>query len=595
LFTTRPEIKGTFGIVTSTHWLATAAGMAVLEKGGNAFDAAVATAFSLQVVEPHKNGLGGEVPILLYAPNRGKVEVVCGQGVAPSGATIQHFQDLGLNIIPGTGLLATTVPGAFDAWMLLLRDYGTLHPRDVMSYAIEYAAGGYSLIPPITEAIQRVEQLFRDEWTPSAKLYLPGGNVPQPGSLFRNTKLAETYDRLLSEGEAAGPGRETRIEAMRRAWSQGFIADEIDQFCRTQEFMDTSGRRHGGILTGADMSAWQATVEAPLTYDYGNYSVCKCGPWSQGPVFLQQLALLKEFDLSAMDPQGPEFVHVVLECAKLALADRDAFYGDPDFVDVPLPTLLSDTYNNDRRALVDPAQASQALQPGQIPGYSNEIAQTIPNPNIDADMGPDYEPTVFLSSNGASNGDTCHIDVIDRDGNMIAATPSGSWLFSSPIIPELGFSLNSRAQMFWLKEELPTSLAPGKRPRTTLSPSLAMRDGEPFMVFGTPGADTQDQHSLIMFLRTVHHGMNLQEAIDAPMFHTAHAPASFWPRAADLGSLFMEDRFPAETITSLREKGHRISVVDGWSLGRLCAASRDAPFLKGAAFARFMQGYAAGR
>lgn len=595
MFTTRPDIVGTFGVVTSTHWLATAAGMAVLEKGGNAFDAAVATAFSLQVVEPHKNGLGGEVPILLCSPSRSKVEVICGQGTAPRGATSKYFQDLGLSMVPGTGLLAATVPGAFDAWMLLLRDYGTLEPRNVLSYAIEYASGGYPIIPPITEAIQRVEQLFRDEWSTSADLYLPGGNVPQPGTLFRNLRLAETYDGLLSAGEAAGSTREGRIDAMRRAWSQGFVAEEIDRFCRTHAFLDTSGHRHGGILTGADLASWRATVESPLTYKFGKYAVYKCGPWSQGPVFLQQLALLKNFDLSEMDPCGPEFIHVMTECAKLALADREAFYGDPNFVNVPISTLLSEAYNERRSSLVDSTQASTELRPGQVPGFRSEIAYAAPNLDACGDDMPDYEPTVFLAQNGASNGDTCHLDVIDRDGNMISATPSGGWLFASPIIPELGFNLNTRAQMFWLKEGLASSIAPGKRPRTTLSPSLAFRDDDPFMVFGAPGADTQDQHTLIMFVRTAIHGMSLQEAIDTPMFDTAHAPTSPWPRTANLGSLNLEDRFSMETIKALKEKGHRVNLVDGWSLGRLCAASRDGPFLKAAAFARFMQGYAAGR
>jgi gamma-glutamyltranspeptidase/glutathione hydrolase len=592
MFTTRPEIKGTFGVIGTTHWLASAAGMAMLEKGGNAFDAAVAAGFALQVVEPHLNGPGGEVPIILYSRQEDRVRVICGQGTAPAGATLDHYRGLGLDLVPGSGLLATVIPGAFDAWMLMLRDYGTMRPRDVLAHAIEYAGGGYALVPLICETIGRVESLFRDEWPTSAALYLPGGAIPSAGTLFRNPVLAETYARLIAEGEAAGDDRDAQIDACRKAWAEGFVAEEIDRFCREQEVMDTSGRRHGGVLTGADMAAWRATFEAPVALDYHGYRIHKTGPWGQGPVFLQQLALLKGYDIAGMDPLGPEFVHTVTECAKLALADREAFYGDPNFVEVPLETLLSDSYNDSRRALVGD-EASHELRPGTIEGHGGAI-QMGEGPQIRrADALGSGEPTV--QGNGAARGDTCHIDVIDRDGNMVSATPSGGWLQSSPIIPSLGLCLNSRAQMFWLEADLPASLAPGKRPRTTLSANLAQRDDSSAMVFGTPGGDYQDQWTLTFFLRHLHHGMNLQEAIDAAMFQTDHMPSSFWPRQADLGSLFLEERFPRKTIEALKARGHRVTVVDGWSLGRLSAARRDRQLLRVGANARFMQGYAIGR
>ena len=307
-FTTRPEIAGTFGVVASTHWLASAAGMAMLERGGNAFDAAVATGFALQVVEPHLNGPGGEVPMILSRAGTAGldgVEVICGQGVAPAGATISHYKGLGLDLVPGAGLLASVVPGAFDAWMLLLRDYGTLYPRDVLAHAIDYAGGGFPLVPGICDTIARVEALFRDEWPTSAAVYLSGGQPPAPGCLFRNQTLAASYKRLLAEGEAAGENREAQIEAMRAAWSQGFVAEAIDRFCREQVLMDASGRRHGGVLTGDDMARWQATKEGPVSYAYHGVTLCKNGPWSQGPVFLQQLALLSGHDLASLDPVGP--------------------------------------------------------------------------------------------------------------------------------------------------------------------------------------------------------------------------------------------------------------------------------------------------
>lgn len=590
MFTTRPEIKGTFGVIGSTHWLASAAGMAILEQGGNAFDAAVAAGFALQVVEPHLNGPGGEVPIMVYSKAKDRVEVICGQGPAPQGATLGHYRDLGLDLVPGSGLLATVVPGSFDAWMLLLRDYGSMRPRDVLAHAIEYAGGGYPLVPAICETIARVETLFREEWPSSAALYLPDGGLPAAGGLFRNRVLAETYQRLIAEGEAAGSDRDAQIEGCRKAWAEGFIAEEVERFCLGEEVMDTSGRRHQGVLTAADMAGWRAHVEAPVSYDYHGWRVYKSGPWGQGPVFLQQLALLQGYDLAAMDPMGPEFVHTITECAKLAFADREAFYGDPDFCDVPLERLLSEEYNRERRALVGD-DASFDLRPGKIEGYGGAIITGHAPAEANALGGG--EPTV--QRDGGTRGDTCHLDVIDREGNMVSATPSGGWLQSSPVIPALGFCLNSRAQMFWLEEGLPASLAPGKRPRTTLSANLARHESGSTLAFGTPGGDYQDQWTLTFFLRHLHHGMDLQQAIDAPMFQTDHMPSSFWPRQADPGSLFLEGRFPGHTIEAMRARGHRLEVVDDWSLGRLSAARRDGELLRAGANPRLMQGYAIGR
>lgn len=598
MFTTRPELRGTFGMVASTHWLASQAGIAVLERGGNAFDAAVAAGFALQVVEPHLNGPGGEVPILLARAGSETIEGICGQGVAPAKATIAHYRSLGLDLVPGSGLLAAVVPGAFDAWMLLLLDYGTLRPRDVLEYAIGFAQTGYPLVERISETIASVETLFHKEWRSSAALYLPGGAVPKPGTLFRNPVLAETYERIVREAEAAGSSRETQIAAARRAWSQGFVAEAIDRFCRTQEVMDSSGRRHKGVLSGDDLARWRASHEAPLTHAYKNYTVAKFGPWCQGPVFLQQLALLDGYDIGRLDPLGPDFVHLVTEAAKLAFADREAFYGDPDFVKVPIERLLSAAYNAARRKLISD-RASDELRPGSIPGYGGPVdyesavrAGAAPA-KFDALGGG--EPTTQGTLGQNVPGDTCHLDVVDRHGNMVSATPSGGWLHSSPIIPELGFCLGSRAQMFWLAEGLPASLAPGKRPRSTLTPSLALKDGKPYLAFGTPGGDYQDQWSLTFFLRHAHHRMNLQEAIDCPMFHTDHMPKSFWPRTALPASLSLESRFPEKTIRELQRRGHRVTATEPWSLGRLSAAGREGALLKAAANPRFMQGYAVGR
>jgi len=595
MFTTRPDLLGTFGMVASTHWLASAAGMAMLERGGNAFDAAVAAGFVLQVVEPHLNGPGGEVPILLYDSGRALTRVVCGQGVAPRAATIEAFRDLGLDMIPGSGLLPAVVPGAFDAWLVMLRDHGTLDLSDVLEPAIGYAERGYPLAPGAAAAIAAAAPAFRADWPSSAAVYLPNDAPPPAGGLFRNPALAVTYKRILADSAAVATAREARIEAARRLWYQGFVAEAIDRFCRSNEVMDVSGRPHRGLLTGDDLVDWEATYERPLTYDYHDLVVCKTAPWGQGPVFLQQLALLRDIDLAAMDPLGDAFVHTVVEAAKLALADREAWYGDPWFVDVPVGTLLSDAYNAERRRLIGKA-ASHELRPGAPDGRTPRLP-TLPDLPPGADPAATGEPTVRHA--GPADGDTCHVDVVDRHGNMVSATPSGGWLQSSPVIPELGFCLSTRAQMFWLDPAMPSALGPGRRPRTTLTPTLVLKDGVAHRAFGTPGGDQQDQWSLILFLRHVHHGMTLQQAIDAPAFHTGHVPSSFWPRRAAPASLSIETRFPERTLRALERRGHVVQRTGDWSLGRLSAVGRrdtaDGPVLEGAANPRFMQGYAVGR
>lgn len=600
MFTTRPDLLGTFGMVASTHWLASAVGMAILEKGGNAFDAAVATGFVLQVAEPHLNGPGGDVPILLYNAASGQAQTICGQGVAPAAATIAHYRDLGLDLVPGTGLLSAVVPGAFDAWLLMLRDHGTMRLEEVLAPAISYAETGMPLVGRVSATIASVKEMFQAHWPTSAALWLPGGAVPQPGSLFANPTLAATWRRLLDEAAAAGGDREAQIEAARRAWYEGFVAEAIDRFCRTQEVMDVSGRAHRGLLTGDDMAAWRASVEAPLTYEYHGVTVCKTGPWGQGPVFLQQLALLRDIDLVAMDPLGAPFVHTVVEAAKLAFADREAWYGDPAFVDVPMAALLSDGYNAERRRLIGET-ASLELRPGSPDGRAPRLVQRAPSGRDEVALSlaaGGGEPTV--SKAGETRGDTCHIDVVDRWGNMVSATPSGGWLQSSPTIPELGFCLPSRGQMFWLEEGLPSSLAPRKRPRTTLTPTLVLKDGVGLAALGTPGGDQQDQWSLLMFLRWMHHGMSWQQAIDAPSFHTAHFPSSFWPREGQPGHLAIETRFAEAELAALAARGHKLERAGDWALGRLSAVSREvAPgggtILKAGANARLMQGYAIGR
>jgi gamma-glutamyltranspeptidase/glutathione hydrolase len=603
-FTTRPEIRGTFGVIASTHWLASSVGMSILERGGNAFDAAVAAGFTLQVVEPHLNGPFGDAPILVWDNKAHDARMICGQGPAPQGATIAHYRGLGLDLVPGTGLLAAVVPGAFDAWTRMLRDYGTMPLSEILAPAIGYAENGYPLVFQACNTIATVAEMFRQEWPTSAALYLPNNAPPIPGKLFRNPGLAATYKRVLTEAEAGGGSREQRIDRARNAWYRGFVAEATEAFCRNNQVFDSSGRRHYGVLNADDMARWQAPVEAPVGYDYHGYTVLKGGPWGQGPVLLQQLALLSGFDLDDTDPTGTEFVHTVVEASKLAYADREAWYGDPDFVDVPMETLLSPAYNDARRKLID-TRASFDLRPGSPDGRRPYVVAGGKAVGPMAGVG---EPTVgnlagigepTISPAGAVAGDTCHLDIIDRWGNMVSATPSGGWLQSSPLIPALGFCLGSRLQISWLDEKSQSSLEPGKRPRSTLSPTLALKDGEPYMAFGTPGGDGQDQWSTQLFLHHVHHKMNLQEAIDCPEFSTGHAPSSFYPRAADPGSLTLEGRIPEATQRALLAKGHRVAVGEQWSGGRLTACAREETdegvILKAGANPRGMQSYAVGR
>ena len=595
-FTTRPEIKGTFGVATSTHWIASAVGMKILEAGGAAADAAAAMGFTLQVVEPHLNGPLGDMPALVRAAGADTPTVICGQGVAPAGATIDHYRAEGLDRIPGSGLLATVVPGSFDAWMLMLRDHGRLSLRDVLEPAIHYARHGHPVLPRVAATIAGLADFFRDEWPTSFETWLPGGHAPKADVLFCNPVLADTWERLLKEAETA-KGREAQIEAARRAFYKGFVAEAIDGWIRTASVMDASGRPHKGVLTGEDLASWQATCEAPSVVDYQGWTVWKPGMWSQGPSMLQSLRILEGSGLADMDSRGADFVHTVTEAMKLSFADREAYYGDPAHSVIPTDTLLSRAYGEDRRGLLG-ARASLDQRPGRIEGFTHLADAAVLRAKMSEEAAGGGvgagEPTMAHLSE--KRGDTVHIDVIDRWGNMVSATPSGGWLQSSPVVPGLGMPLNSRAQMFWLDDGLPTSLAPGRRPRTTLSPSMAEAPDGTRHAFGTPGGDQQDQWQLMLFLRLVHSDMNLQEAIDAPLFNTAHFQGSFDPRAVRPGHLMVEPDFGAAVIADLRARGHAVEVAEPWTIGRLTAASRSPDgVLRAAATPRLMQAYAIGR
>jgi len=614
-FTTRPEIRGTFGVVASTHWLASQTARGVLERGGNAFDAAVAGGFVLQVVEPHLNGPGGDLPLLVWPERERRIRVLCGQGPAPALATVRTMRGLGFGLVAGIGVLPAVVPGAFCTWLTLLRDYGTWPLGDVLQAAIDYAENGFPVVPRISQAIVAVRSLFESEWRSSRDIWLKDG-VPRPGELLCNKALAATYRPIVREaaaaGGAAGRGageRTATIDAAMALWSRGFVAREIDRFHREEQIMDCSGERHRGLLRYDDLAGWTPQWEDPVTLQFGDVTVTKCGPWSQGPVFLQQLALLAHASLESIEPDSAAFLHRVSEAAKLAMADRLAWYGDPQYVDVPLATLLSSGYARERWKLVG-RRAATELRPGwpggRVPVVPDLATGARELARFDARFGAgeptfaELPPMREWVEDDVFVGDTVQIDVIDRDGNMVAATPSGGWLSSSPAIPALGFSITTRLQSTWLDDGTAAQLAPGKRPTTTLSPSMALKDGEPFLAFGTPGGDQQDQWTLAFFLRHVVYGMNLQEAIDAPASHVDHFPSSFWPRVTTLNRLSLESRYPKAVQDELAAAGHTLKVGLPWSEGRIaaCAQHRDARgrrMLLAAANPRGMQGYAVGR
>ncbi|MDX8141598.1 gamma-glutamyltransferase [Lentzea sp. BCCO 10_0061] len=589
--TTRPTLRGSFGMCASTHWLASATAQSVLERGGNAFDAAVAGAFVLHVAEPHLNGPGGDLVAVLATAGDPSPVVLAGQGHAPRGATIEHFLAEGLDHVPGAGALATAVPGAVDSWLWLLAEHGTWDLPEVLAYAIHYAEHGVPVVPQLARVLATVENLFRTHWPTSYALWMPEGRVPRAHETVVNTTYARTLRRLCATG--TGGSRAARIRSTRRAWRTGFVANAVAEFAAVPH-RHSSGTDHAGVITAADFADFVPSLEPAVTAEFRGTTVAKAGLWSQGPVLLQALSLLDHFDDEQIDPSTAQGVHTIAEAVKLAMADREAFYGhlDPARAESVVRQLLRPGYSEERARLIGPV-ASTAFRPGDIgvPPYAPPLVtaqDAVPAEGVG-------EPTV--QQTGETRGDTCHIDVVDRWGNMISATPSGGWLQSSPAVPDLGFALGTRLQMTWLDPAAPSRLEPGRRPRTTLSPTLLLRDGRPVASLGTPGGDQQDQWQLLYLVRTLAFGLGPQEAIDAPAFHTKAFPSSFWPRTWSPGSLVVEERAGAAVVDGLRERGHDVAVSGPWSQGRLSVVTRDPDTgaLGAAANPRGAQGYAVGR
>jgi len=589
-FTTRPVIMGRHGVVAAGHYLAAQAGLRMLEEGGNAIDAGIAVGFALAVLKPQDNGIAGECPILIYSAERGRVFAVNGNGVAPRTATIERFQQMGIELIPGDGFLPAAVPAMVDAYVTALAVFGTMPLAEVMAPALELARDGFPVYPALRDSIAGNLSRWGERYPSTLPVFAPGGGAPAVGDLLRQRDWAATMDLLVAaERGAARRGRTAALCAARDAFYRGEIAREIVGFSRATEVMDASGKPHAGLLTEEDFAAYSARVEDPVTTDYRGLTVHKCNTWCQGPVFLQQLSLLEGFDLAAMGHNSPGYIHTVIECAKLAFADREAYYGDPQFVAVPLGRLLSKDYADERRGLVDPNEASLEHRPGDCRASVPELAAhrggAGPRPAASAETWPVTDC-----------GDTTHLDAVDRYGNMISATPSGGWFSASPVIPGLGFPLGTRGQMFMLDHAHPNSLQPSKRPRSTLTPSLATKDGRPYLVFGTPGGDCQDQWTLQFLLNHVDFAMDLQQAIDAPTFHTAHFRNSFYPRETRPGVMAVEGRIPASVRVELERRGHAVEVVGDWSNGQVLAVAfdPDTGLISGAASPRGVS-YAVGR
>jgi gamma-glutamyltranspeptidase / glutathione hydrolase len=561
-FTTRPVVMGTRGVVTSGHYLATAAGFRIMEQGGNAVDAAAAMCFCLNLLEPHLNGIGGEVPTLIYSAAERKTYAVCGLGWSPQAFSIAWCKQHGIDLIPGDGYLPACVPAVVDTWALAVARFGTLSFSQILQPAIELAENGFPVYERLHGNIAKNVDRFIEQYPTTGAIYCPGGRVPQIGDVLRNPDWADMLKLMCWAEEAAKHrGRIAEIEAARDVFYKGEIAERIIDFITNTPIEDASGSAHTGLLSYADMAEWHATTEEPVSLTYRGLDVHKCSSWTQGPVFLQQLAILEGLDLKAMGHNSAEYLHTWIECAKLAFADREAYYGDPAFDDVPFDVLLSKEYAAERRALIG-ARASHELRPGDV-GHG----------------APDYVTFDVRENNRqameAYIGDTTHLDAIDRAGNMVAATPSGGWIPSSPVIAGLGFPLGTRGQMFYLNPRRPNALAPRKRPRATLTPSLVTKNGQPEMVFGTPGGDCQDQWTLQFFINVVDFGMNIQEALDAPTVHSEHFPSSFYPREAHPARMRAEDRIPQEVIAELERRGHEIVVTDGWVNGKCMGIQYD--------------------
>ena len=572
---TRPVIMGTRGVVTSGHYLATAAGFRIMEQGGNAIDAAAAMCICLNLLEPQSNGIGGEAPTLIYSAREGRTFAISGMGCSPKAFTIEWCRENGIDLIPGDGYLPACVPAIVDTWATALARFGTMSFSQILQPAIELAEKGFPVYQRMHDRLVENERKYTELYPTTGEIYLPGGHVPEVGEVFRNPDFAQTLKTMAAaEKEAQNRGRTAGIQAARDAFYKGPIAEKIVEFITAEALPDASGSSHTGLLAYEDLADWTATVESSVSLDYRGLEVHKCPAWTQGPVFLQQLSMLEGYDLGKMGHNTAEYLHTWIEISKLAFADREAYYGDPAHDEVPMEMLLSKDYAASRRNLIE-SSASLTMRAGDLGGgVPAHAGRDVADDNRRA-LGVAAREVQDLGLDHAHTGDTTHLDAVDREGNMVACTPSGGWIGTSPVIKGLGFALGTRGQMFYLNPDRPNALAPRKRPRATLTPSLVTKNGDPFMVFGTPGGDAQDQWTLQFFLNYVDFGMDLQEALDAATVHSVHFPSSFYPRIGFPGRVIAESRIPAGVTDELAQKGHEVVTTGGWSNGKVMGIRYD--------------------
>jgi len=550
--TFHPRLIGRHGAVAANSYLSVNAGVDILKAGGNAFDAAVAATLVEGLVNPQMHTIGGECPMLLRVAGESRVIAVNGNTAAPMAATPEAFRARGLADVPEAGILAAGVPAAFSALLTVLARWGTLSFADVSAHARTLAEKGFPLSEGLREqhkyGLVALRERFLAEWPGSAALYLRDGQVPEAGTLLRNAALARAYDWLASVERGAAGDRAAKLAAVHDGFYKGDIAAEIAKYAKA----------HDGLLAREDLARFETKIESPVSLQVGDTTLYKCGFWSQGPAELQTIALMLRHDLRAMGHGSADYCHLLVECMKLAYADREQYYGDPAQALVPGEVLLSESYTAERAKLVDMRRANAALRPGD----ARRNAALLPEDEI-------------LAPKGWGAG-TVHVDAIDARGNMASFTPSGAWLMSHDVVPALGFPLSVRMMTFYLEPaHHPNVVAPGKRPRTTLTPSLAFKDGKPWMAFGSMGGDNQGQWLLQFTLNRAVFGMTIPQAIEAPRLSSESFPGFFAPHVGVPNRVRAEARIGKKVLDELRRRGHDVDIAPDWTEGFVSAAQID--------------------
>ncbi len=561
----RPPIQARHYIASSGHYLATAAAMRILAKGGNAIDAGVAAGICINILLPDLTSFGGVAPIIVYHKPTGELRSISGLGCWGRDANIDVYQREEGGEIP-IGARRSIVPGAADSWLTTLARYGRLTFEEVVTPAIELCEQGFQVYPSLHRNIGKEVDAIR-QWQSTSAIFLHENEAPKVGDVLVQRDLANTFRRMIAAEQAAsGRGRAAAIEAARDEFYSGDIGKQIAEFISAE----------GGFMTEADLADFHVDVEEPIHSQYGGIDVYATGPWSQGPVIPQTLNILDGYNLVDIGHNSADYIHLISQALNLSFADREAYYGDPKFVDVPLETLLSEQYASRQR--------------GRI--RAHVAFPEMPEPGLGA------RTTTLRTGDYATplQPDTSYVCVVDEEGNAFSATPSDG-IGSTPIVPGLGLICSGRGSQSWLEPEHASSLQGGKRPRLTPNPAMAFKDGQLFMPFGTPGADMQPQSMIQVFLNIVEFGMDPQEAIEQPRFGTFSYPESFWPHTYRPGSLKLEARIPASVVDDLRSRGHQVDLWPEWTriVGNVCAITVDheRQTLTGGADAR-AEAYAAG-